>query len=90
MRARRDIQRAVGFLSTRFKAPDDDWAKLKQVLKYLNGIKHLELQLSTNDLGTIHWFVDASYAIHNDCKRNTGSMLTLGGGAITSFSRNRS
>jgi len=38
MRCRRDIQTAVAFLTTRVKEPDeDDWAKLKRVLKYLHG-----------------------------------------------------
>ena len=42
--ARRDIQTAVSFLTTRVKAPDeDDWGKLKRILRYLNGIKHLKL-----------------------------------------------
>ena len=36
-RARRDIQTAVAFLTTRVKNPDEDnWGKLKRVLKYLN------------------------------------------------------
>jgi hypothetical protein len=39
-RARQDIQTAVAFLITRVKSLDeDDWGKLKQVLKYLNGTK---------------------------------------------------
>jgi hypothetical protein len=43
-RVRRDIQTAVAFLTTRVKSPDkDDWGKLKQVLKYLNGTKYLKL-----------------------------------------------
>ena len=33
-RARRDIQTAVAFLTTRVKGPDeDDWGKVKRVLK---------------------------------------------------------
>ncbi len=37
-RARRNIQTAVSFLTTRVKDPDkDDWGKLVRVLKYLNG-----------------------------------------------------
>ena len=37
-RARRDIQTAVSFLTTRVKAPDEDnWGKLVRVLKYING-----------------------------------------------------
>jgi hypothetical protein len=39
-RARRDVQTAIAFLTTRVKSPDeDDWGKLKRVLKYLNGTK---------------------------------------------------
>jgi hypothetical protein len=39
-RARRDIQTAVAFLTTRVRNPDeDDWGKLKRVLKYLNGTR---------------------------------------------------
>jgi hypothetical protein len=41
-RARRDIQTAVAFLTTRMKSPNkDDWGKLKRVLRYLNGTKYI-------------------------------------------------
>ncbi len=47
-RVRRDIQTAVAFLTTRVKNPDeDDWGKLKCVLKYLNGTKYLKLRFVT-------------------------------------------
>ena len=53
-RARRDIQTAVAFLSTRVKKPDeDDWEKLKRVIKYLNGTKNLKLTLSAVDLSIV-------------------------------------
>jgi hypothetical protein len=43
-RVRRDIETAAAFLTTRVKSPDkDNWGKLKQVLKYLNGKKYLKL-----------------------------------------------
>jgi hypothetical protein len=49
-RVRQDIQRAVAFLTTRVKSPDNDnWGKLKWVLKYLNGTKYLKPQLSVDD-----------------------------------------
>ncbi len=36
-RVRRDIQPTIAFLTTRVKQPDeDDWGKLKKLLKYLN------------------------------------------------------
>eukprot|EP00804_Cyclotella_cryptica_P029637 CCRYP_019028-RA/>CCRYP_019028-RA protein AED:0.31 eAED:0.31 QI:0/-1/0/1/-1/1/1/0/180 len=53
-RARRDIQTAAAFLTMRVKSPDeDDWGKVKQVLKYLNGMQQLGLTLSLDNLGII-------------------------------------
>jgi hypothetical protein len=46
-RVRHDIQTPVAFLTTRVKAPDeDDWGKVKHLLKYLNGTRYLKLTLS--------------------------------------------
>jgi hypothetical protein len=87
-RVRRDIQTAVAFLTTRVEKPDeDDWGKLKRVLKYLKGTRHMRLRLSVNALGVIHWWVDASYNVHDDCRGQTGAMISLGRGAPISFSR---
>ena len=49
--------------------------------------KRLCLTLCTNKIGIIKWYVDASYTINDDCRGHTGAMMTLGGGAITSFSQ---
>ena len=77
--ARRDIQTAVAFLTTRVKNPDeDDWGKLKRVLKYLNGTKHLKLKLSVDNLGMLKWYVDGSHNIHWDCKRHGGAVFKMG------------
>jgi hypothetical protein len=87
-RARRDIQTAVAFLTTRGKNPDeDDWGKLKRVLKYLNGTKYLKLNLSVDNLGVLKWFVDGSHNVHWDCKGHGGAMFTMGKGATSSYSR---
>ncbi len=65
MRARQGIQTALAFLTTRVKSPDEDnWGKLKQVLKYLNGMKYLKVNLSVDDLGLLKWYVDASHNVH--------------------------
>jgi hypothetical protein len=64
-RARRNIQTAAAFLTTRVKSPDeDDWGKLKCVLKYLNGTKYLKLKLSVDDLGLLKWYVDGLHNVH--------------------------
>eukprot|EP00804_Cyclotella_cryptica_P003530 CCRYP_002153-RD/>CCRYP_002153-RD protein AED:0.77 eAED:0.38 QI:0/0/0/1/0/0/3/0/416 len=87
-RARRDIQTAVAFLTTRVKQPDeDDWGKLKRVLRYLNGTKEMGLRLGVENMGLVRWYVDASYATHEDCKGHTGAMMTMGTGAAISISR---
>ena len=83
--ARRDIQVAIAFLTTRVKKPNiDDWGKLKRVLKYLKGTKYMKLHLSIDDLSKIMWWVDVSDKTHKDCKGHTGAMMPLGGGAVIS------
>jgi hypothetical protein len=78
----------VAFLTTRVKRPDeDDWGKLKRVLKYLKGTRHMRLRLEVDNLGIIQWWVDASYNVHEDCRGQTGAMMSLGRGAPISFSR---
>ena len=57
------------------------------MIKYLNGTKYLKLTLSIVNVGILKWYIDASYAIHGDCRGHTGALLTMGKGAITSFSR---
>jgi hypothetical protein len=88
-RARPDIKTAVAFLTTRVSKPDeDDWGKLKRVLKYLKGTMYLKLTLSVADgLFIIKWWVDASFGVHWDSKGHTGMMMSLGKGAVMSFSR---
>jgi hypothetical protein len=80
-----DIQTAVAFLTTRVKVPDeDDSGKLKQVLKYLNGTRHLKLTHSADSLSILHWYVDASHQTHDDCRGHTGSIFTFGTRVVTS------
>jgi hypothetical protein len=64
-RAWRDIQTAVSFLTTRVQAPDeDDWGKLKRVLKYLNGTRYLKLTLCAEQLKfAVHWYINGSHQI---------------------------
>ena len=86
-RVRRDVQTAVTFLTTRVKKPDeDDWGKLKRLLRYLRATRHMKLRLSIDNVSFIKWWVDASYNVHWDCKGHTGAMMSLGKGATISFS----
>lgn len=86
-RARRDIQTAVSFLTTRVKQPDeDDWGKLKRILKYLKGTMYMKLTLEVDNMGILQWWIDSSHNVHVDCRGHTGTMLSLGKGAALSSS----
>jgi hypothetical protein len=68
-RARNDIQHMVAVLMTRVKSPDeDDWIKLKRLLKYIRGTIYMPLALRADSLNIVKWWVDASYATHGDCR----------------------
>ena len=77
--ARPDIHLTVSFLCTRVKEPDtDDWKQMVQLLCYIYGTKDLTLILESDKTGIIKLYVDAEYAVHNDCKGHTGAALFMG------------
>ena len=84
----RDIHLPVAFLTVKFKFPgEDDWVKLKRVLKYLKGDKHMKLTLSVEFLSIIKWWVDASDSHHMNCKGRGGYSISIVKGYIVSFSK---
>lgn len=86
-RARPDIRTAVSFLCGRLRDPDeDDYKKLCRVVKYLDGSVDMPLVLSAEGDGTLRWWVDASYATHDDMRGHTGGTLTMGKGSVYSTS----
>ena len=86
-RARPDIHVCVAFLCTRVKAPtEQDYKKLGKVISYLKETIHLPLVFGADDSETLTWNMDASFAVHSDCKSHTGACLTLGHGTILSIS----
>ena len=91
-RARPDLLTATSYLTTRVSKPNlDDMKKLDRVLKYLNGTKELGICIAT-DPGpiSIKAYIDASYAVHDDCRSQTGCIISLGQGPIyTSSSKQK-
>ncbi len=86
MQCRRDIQTTMAFLMTRVKDPDEDnWIKLRLVLKYLHGTVYLSLTLNASNMSLVRWWVDASFAVHSDYQSHTGAVLTLGKGGVISM-----
>jgi hypothetical protein len=90
-RARPDIAVAIAFLTTRVRDPDvQDWCKLRHLIEYLRSTIGLPLILGATNGGVLHWYVDASFAVHQNMRGHTGGALTLGQGfPITSSSKQK-
>ena len=83
-RARPDAALANAFLTTRVREPDeDDWRKLGHLITYLRSTRELPLVLGATQTGVLHWYVDASFAVYQDMRGQTGGALTLGRGCPT-------
>ena len=82
-RPRRDCRTAVAFLTTRVLDPDeDDWVKLKRVLRYLKRNPTPPLGLEADDISLIHWHVDALFAVHADMKSHTDGTMSYRKGSV--------
>ena len=87
-RARPDILQVISVLCTRVRDPhESDWSKLVRMMRYLNGTRSLALKLKADNLKVVKWFIDASFAVHPDFKSHSGSVMTLGDGAIQAASK---
>ena len=89
-RVRPEILGATAFLSTKVQQPTmSDENKLQRVLRYIRGTHDMGLNLCAT--GTqLHSYIDASFAVHNDKKSHSGSILTMGRGATFARSRKQS
>jgi hypothetical protein len=86
-RGRLDIQLTTAFLSTRVSVSTvQDWEKLRRLLMHLRGTLDEFLILGADDLTIMNTWVDASYAVHDDCKSHTGGAVSFGRGALMSKS----
>ena len=90
MRFRKDIQKSVALLTTQVKAPDaDEWKKLRRILQYIKCTIRLPLILSADNLNIIKWWVESSYAAHDNMRGNTGETMYLGHGSVLSMSKRK-
>jgi hypothetical protein len=75
-------------LTTRVNEPDeDDWGKLKRLLKYIHANIYMPLILRADSLSIIKWWVAASYAAHGDCRGHTGATMSLDRGSTIGMSK---
>jgi hypothetical protein len=65
------------------KKPDkDDYRKLERLVTYSRKSMALTLTLESDNLLGIIWWVDASYACHDNMRGQTGGMVSFGKGAM--------
>ena len=82
-RGRPDLQTSIAFHCTRVRIPtQDDQKKLARTIRYLMATRFLPLILSVDEHGIIHWWIDASFAVHDDMKSRTGLCMSLGKGTV--------
>lgn len=86
-RVRSNIDPAIGFLSSRVKEPDEsDLNKLMNVLAFLTVTMTNMLTLEADYLQMLVWYFHIAFAVHPDVKSHTGSVFSLGKGAISASS----
>ena len=69
IRCRKDTHTAIDFLTTGVrKREKDDWKKLGRLLGYLKRTIKLPLILQADGVNVLKWWVDASYADHDDMR----------------------
>ena len=91
IRCRKDAQTEIAFLTTRVRElGEDDWKKLRRLLGYLKQTIKLPLILRADRVNVLKWWVDASYAAHDNMRGHTGGTMSMGKdgcGSIISISK---
>lgn len=84
--ARKDIQTAVSFLTTRVKTRHRRLEHAKMLLEYLHGTISLQLRMKVDDLRMMGFYVNKAHMIHWDCKGQAGATMNMGASAILTYS----
>ena len=85
-RVRIDILTATTALTTRVQDPREaDMEKLLRIIRYLKSSKDVKLKLRCDEL-IVNSYIDASYGVHPDMKSHSGSVVSLGSGAVSASS----
>ena len=71
----------------------DDWRKMVRLVDYLKGTRDMHLRLKMEEgLSVATWFIDASFACHDDFRSQTGGILKFAedsGGFISISTRQK-
>jgi hypothetical protein len=75
------------YLSAKVRNPsENDWDKLTNLLQFLRNIKGYIVRLILEDNCNVSWYLDVSFAVHEDMKSHTGAVMTLGEGLVQEIS----
>ena len=82
---RPDLRTVISLLTKQVredKTDEDDYKKLTRVTKYMCRTKFLCLTIEATYLDQNHWFIDATFAIHDNMRSHTGTYVTFAKGMI--------
>ncbi len=81
-RGRPDVITFIAYMTKRVLSPTvEDGKKLLRAIYYLRHTTELDLKLGFKGDPLVSLYIDASFAVHDDCKSHSGSLATLGHGA---------
>ena len=93
IRCRKDAQTAIAFLKSIVrKLEKDDCNKLRILLGYLKRTIKLPLIIRADVVNVLKWWVDASYAAHDNMRGHTGGTMSMrkdGCGSIISIPKKK-
>ena len=82
-RSRPYIELVVLFLCTQVSCcTEEDWGKLKRLLRFLNQTIDDERIMGADDLLSLLTWIDVSYGVHTDMKGHTGGAMSFGTGIV--------
>ena len=79
IRCRNDALTDIYFLTTRVRKPDEgDWKNLRRLIRYIKRTIKFPLILNSDGVNLIKWWVETSYAYHDDMRGHTGGNMSIG------------
>ena len=79
---------SISFLSTRVgKCNEKDYGKLRRLVNYTHTTLDEESVIGIEDIGIMHTYVDASYAVQPNMRSHSGGEISYGIGLIASTSQ---
>ena len=81
--SRSDIHTVVAFLTTRMTKPDEDnYKRLSKMNRSLRVTLNMTLNMSAINTEVVQWWINTSFAVHNDMRSFTSGILIFSHGAV--------